>query len=102
MMTSEDIRDRADFKHLVALRLRVAFALSAFMAGSFAVYLYLLSDGRDIAVITLSQDGLFNIGLLVAVCIVVLGGLVSGVYVLWANRVVDLKRQRLIDALNHE
>ncbi len=101
MTTIGRYRDHEEFKRLVGLRLRMAFGLSAVMSGLFGIYLFLLTGGKHVAALKLFDSEL-NVGLVVALVIVVAGALTSGVYAVWAARVLDPQRRRLAEQIAQE
>ncbi|MEE9272729.1 MAG: DUF485 domain-containing protein [Robiginitomaculum sp.] len=77
------------FQQLVRKRARVIWPLSIFLVMALAGNLYLMSSGADIGSKTVSQGGTVTVAIVYSLFLVLLGAIISGFYVWWANTKLD-------------
>ena len=83
-----------DLRRIVRMRLSLAFVLTAVLLFLFAFYMSLLSVAMHYAGVTTA----FGLNLLVSssLGLIIAGITVSGVYVIWANRIFDPRLRQIL------
>jgi uncharacterized membrane protein (DUF485 family) len=93
--TTKELLASSEFKHLVARRWRVSLLLTACL---FVLYYgYILLIATDKALLSKRIGEVTTLGIPVGAAVIVGAWILTGVYVLWANRAYDSEVARLRD-----
>jgi len=95
--TTKELLASSEFRHLVARRWRVSLLLTACL---FVLYYgYILLIATDKALLSKRIGEVTTLGIPVGAAVIVGAWILTGVYVLWANRAYDSEVARLRDHL---
>jgi len=93
--TTKELLASSEFRHLVARRWRVSLLLTACL---FVLYYgYILLIATDKALLSTRVGEVTTLGIPVGAAVIVGAWILTGVYVLWANRAYDSEVARLRD-----
>ena len=93
--TTKELLASSEFRHLVARRWRVSLLLTACL---FVLYYgYILLIATDKALLSKRIGEVTTLGIPVGAAVIVGAWILTGVYVLWANRAYDSEVARLRD-----
>ena len=93
--TTKELLASSEFKHLVARRWRVSLLLTACL---FVLYYgYILLIATDKALLSKRIGEVTTLGIPVGAAVILGAWILTGVYVLWANRAYDSEVARLRD-----
>lgn len=98
--TQLDAERMADFNRLMGLRLRWSISLSLYVLAVFGLYLCGMAFARDLMATQVGNTTV-NVGILVAVFVVVNGVATSGLYTWWTNTYLEPRKRLLVDHLTH-
>ena len=95
--TTKELLASSEFRHLVARRWRVSLLLTACL---FVLYYgYILLIATDKALLSKRIGEVTTLGIPVGAAVILGAWILTGVYVLWANRAYDSEVARLRDHL---
>jgi uncharacterized membrane protein (DUF485 family) len=94
----EQILNSPAFKKLVIQRWKVSLSLTAIMFFSYIGFLYLLAYNK--ASLKPYVTGKFTMGLLLALGLIVLAWVLTGIYVYWANNYYNPEVDRIKNKLS--
>jgi len=83
----------SELRALAARRWRIAIALTVTMMATYFGFILLVAYGKETAG-SLIRPGL-SWGILLGALVIVVAWAVTGIYVLWANRIYDAELERL-------
>jgi uncharacterized membrane protein (DUF485 family) len=93
--TTKELLASSEFRHLVARRWRVSLLLTACL---FVLYYgYILLIATDKALLSKRIGEVTTLGIPVGAAVILGAWILTGVYVLWANRAYDSEVARLRD-----
>jgi len=93
--TTKELLASSEFRHLVARRWRVSLLLTACL---FVLYYgYILLIATDKALLSKRIGEVTTLGIPVGAAVIIGAWILTGVYVLWANRAYDSEVARLRD-----
>ena len=93
--TTKELLASSEFRHLVARRWRVSLLLTACL---FVIYYgYILLIATDKALLSKRIGEVTTLGIPVGAAVILGAWILTGVYVLWANRAYDSEVARLRD-----
>jgi uncharacterized membrane protein (DUF485 family) len=96
-LTSGELLESREFRHLVARRWKVALLLTLALFVVYYGFILLVATQRDLLAIRVGE--VTTLGILLAVAVLVLAWVLTAAYVVWANRNYDPEVQRLRDRL---
>jgi uncharacterized membrane protein (DUF485 family) len=96
-VTSRELLESNDFRHLVARRWRVALLLTSALFVVYYGFILLVATQR--ALLARRVGEFTTLGIVLGVAVLVLAWVLTAAYVVWANRHYDPEVQRLRDRL---
>ena len=93
--TTKELLASSEFRHLVARRWRVSLLLTACLFVLYYVHIPLIATDR--ALLSTRVGEVTTLGIPVGAAVIVGAWILTGVYVLWANRAYDSEVARLRD-----
>jgi uncharacterized membrane protein (DUF485 family) len=96
-LTSRELLESHDFRHLVGRRWRVALALTFTLFVVYYGFILLVATQRNLLARRVGQ--VTTLGIVLGVAVLLLAWVLTAAYVLWANRRYDPEVQRLRDRL---
>ena len=96
-LTSRELLESNEFRHLVTRRWRVALLLTLVLFVVYYGFILLVATQRDLLAIRVGE--VTTLGIVLGVAVLVLAWLLTAAYVVWANRNYDPEVQRLRDRL---
>ena len=94
---AEQLIHSAEFKQLVKQRWTVSILLTAVMVVNYMGFLYVLAYQKE--ALAPYVTGKFTIGLLLALGLIFLAWILTGIYVYWANTIYNPEVERLKNKL---
>lgn len=95
----EQILDSEEFKKLVVQRWKVSLSLTAIMVFAYLGFLYLLAYNKES--LKPYVTGKFTIGLFLALGLIVLAWILTGIYVYWANNFYNPQVDHIKNKIKH-
>ncbi|HYU80683.1 MAG TPA: DUF485 domain-containing protein [Vicinamibacterales bacterium] len=96
-LTSRQLLDSDDFRHLVRRRWRVSLLLTIALFVVYYGYILLVGMRRDLLSIRVGEAT--TLGILLGAGVIVLAWMLTATYVIWANRHYDPEVTRLLDRI---
>ena len=96
-LTSRELLESADFRHLVMRRWRVALLLTLALFVVYYGFILLVATQRSL--LATRVGAVTTLGIVLGVAVLVLAWVLTAIYVVWANRHYDPEVQRLRDRL---
>ncbi len=89
MKNLQDMHHMDTFKKLVKMRARMVWSLSALLVLALSGNLYLMSSGAELGARRFTSDGVVTFALAYSFALILLGAVIAGFYVVWANKKLD-------------
>jgi uncharacterized membrane protein (DUF485 family) len=96
-LTSRELLESKDFRHLVTRRWRVALLLTSALFVVYYGFILLVATQRGLLATRVGE--VTTLGIVLGVAVLVLAWVLTATYVVWANRNYDPEVQRLRDRL---
>jgi uncharacterized membrane protein (DUF485 family) len=96
-LTSRELLESNDFRHLVTRRWRVALLLTSALFVVYYGFILLVATQRGLLAIRVGE--VTTLGIVLGVAVLVLAWVLTATYVVWANRNYDPEVQRLRNRL---
>ena len=96
-LTSRELLESTEFRHLVAKRWRVALLLTLTLFVVYYGFILLVATQRGLLARRVGE--VTTLGIVLGVAVLVLAWVLTATYVVWANRHYDPEVQRLRDRL---
>ena len=99
---SEHFLNHAGFIHYSKIKNRVNFWLTILLLSSYGIYVGAMAFAPIWMSSPLWNGSAMTTGILLAIILLFSGIICSGLYVLWANKVLDKLKQELLKEFGHE
>ena len=96
-LTSRELLESSEFRHLVARRWRVALALTVALFVVYYGFILLVATRRGLLATRVGE--VTTLGIVLGIAVLVLAWVLTAVYVVWANRHYDPEVRRLRERL---
>ncbi len=96
-LTSTDVLESSDFRHLVVRRWRVSLLLTLALFVVYYGFILLVATNRGLLSTRIGEAT--TLGILLGVAVLVLAWVLTAAYVVWANRHYDPEVERLRERL---
>jgi uncharacterized membrane protein (DUF485 family) len=98
-LTSRELLESNEFRHLVTRRWRVALLLTLALFVVYYGFILLVATQRSLLATRIGE--VTTLGIVLGVAVLVLAWVLTAAYVVWANRNYDPEVQRLRDRLRN-
>lgn len=101
-LDTDTFLNNPDFQRLVKLRGRVSQVFSLIIVIGYGIYILGTAFAPGFMSRPITEGGSLTYGIVIAILVILLGMVTSGIYTWWANTKFDVMKQELLKELGYE